>query len=215
MCYDAVIFDNDGVLTRPTLLEVEREAVRRAFSEFDVDPTTEAVDGVIHGGLTRLRRICRIHDVPTDEFWTSHEAHAAAVQRDCLENGTKPLYSDVQALDDLDHPLAVVSNNQHETIEHILDVFDLTDRFEVAFGREPTVEGARVKKPDPHYIQRAMAELGVESALYVGDSNVDVVAATRAGIDSAFIRRPHRDGYKLAADPTYELDSLDELPAVC
>ena len=37
MCYDAVIFDNDGVLTKPTLLEVQREAVRRAFDEFDVE----------------------------------------------------------------------------------------------------------------------------------------------------------------------------------
>ncbi|CQR48960.1 MULTISPECIES: HAD family hydrolase [Haloferax] len=215
MCYDAVIFDNDGVLTKPTLLEVQREAVRRAFAEFDVEPTTETVDGVINGGLTRLRRICSVHDVPVDEFWSRHETHAAATQRTCLEDGTKPLYDDVTALDDIDHPLAVVSNNQHATIEHILDVFDIGDRFEVAYGRDPTVEGARVKKPDPHYIERAMGELGVDSALYVGDSNVDVVAADRAGIDSAFIRRPHRDGYQLAAEPTYELDSLDELLAVC
>ncbi|WP_424007176.1 HAD family hydrolase [Haloferax denitrificans] len=215
MCYDAVIFDNDGVLTKPTLLEVQREAVRRAFAEFDVEPTTETVDGVINGGLTRLRRICSVHDVPVDDFWSHHETHAAATQRACLEDGTKPLYDDVTALDDIDHPLAVVSNNQHATIEHILDVFDIGDRFEVAYGRDPTVEGARVKKPDPHYIQRAMGELGVDSALYVGDSNVDVVAADRAGIDSAFIRRPHREGYELAAEPTYELDSLDELLAVC
>ncbi|RDZ64165.1 hydrolase [Haloferax sp. Atlit-12N] len=215
MCYDAVIFDNDGVLTKPTLLEVQREAVRRAFAEFDVEPTTETVDGVINGGLTRLRRICAVHDVPVDDFWSHHESHAAATQRACLENGTKPLYDDVVVLDDIDHPLAVVSNNQHATIEHILDVFDIDDRFEVAYGRDPTVEGARVKKPNPHYIERAMGELGVDSALYVGDSNVDVVAADRAGIDSAFIRRPHRDGYQLAAEPTYELDSLDELLAVC
>ncbi|ELZ92924.1 haloacid dehalogenase superfamily protein [Haloferax mucosum ATCC BAA-1512] len=215
MCYDAVIFDNDGVLTEPTLLEVEREAVRRAFAEFGVDPTTEAIDGVIHGGLTNLRRICGIHDVPVDEFWSRHEAHAATTQLECLENGMKPLYDDVHALDDIEHPLAVVSNNQHATIEHILDVFDIGDRFEVAYGRDPTVEGVRVKKPNPHYIERAMDRLGVESALYVGDSNVDVVAANRAGIDSAFVRRPHREGYQLAADPTYELDSLSELPAVC
>ncbi|KTG30543.1 HAD family hydrolase [Haloferax profundi] len=215
MTYDAVIFDNDGVLTEPTLLEVQREAVRRAFAEFDVDPTTEAIDGVIHGGLTRLRRICSVHEVSVDEFWPRHETHAAEIQLECLENGTKPLYDDVRALDELDRPLGLVSNNQHATIQHILDVYDMADHFEVAYGRDPTVEGARVKKPNPHYIERAMDRLGVERALYVGDSNVDVVAANRAGIDSAFVRRPHRDGYTLAAEPTYELDSLDELLAVC
>lgn len=215
MVYDAVIFDNDGVLTEPTLLEVQREAVRRAFAEFDVDPATEAVDGVIHGGLARLQRVCSVHEVPVDEFWTCHEDQAATLQLECLKNGSKPLYDDVRALDDIDHPLALVSNNQHATIQHILDVYDMADRFEVAYGRDPTVDGAQVKKPNPHYILRAMNRLGVEDVLYVGDSNVDVVAANRADIDSAFVRRPHRSDYALAAEPTYELDSLDELPAVC
>ncbi|MFC7202922.1 HAD family hydrolase [Haloferax namakaokahaiae] len=215
MCYDAVLFDNDGILTRPTLLEVQREAVRRAFEEFGIAPTTETVDGVLHGSLTQLRHICDVHDVPCEVFWEHHEAHAAETQRTCLENGSKPLYDDIGVLDYLDQPLAIVSNNQHATIEYILDVFGLEGHFEVAYGRDPTIDGARVKKPNPHYIERALAELGVERALYVGDSNVDIVAANRAGIDVAFIRRPHRDGYELAADPTYEFDSLDELTAVC
>ena len=47
------------------------------------------------------------------------------------------------------------------------------------------------------------------------DMEGHIVAANRAGIDSAFVRRPHRGGYTLAAEPTYELDSLDELLAVC
>ncbi len=44
---------------------------------------------------------------------------------------------------------------------------------------------------------------------------VDVLAATRAGADSAFIRRPHRDDYQLAANPTYEVESLDDVVAIC
>ncbi|QIB75960.1 HAD family hydrolase [Halogeometricum borinquense] len=215
MCYDAVIFDNDGVLTRPTATTVHREAVRAAFSEFGVEPTTEGVDSVIHGSFARVQRICEIHDVDYEAFWPRREANAAAAQAAAIERGEKTLYDDVSALSDLDRTMAIVSNNQHETVETILDAFELRDQFEVAYGRSPTVEGYRNRKPSPHYLERAIDDLDAESVLYVGDSNVDVLAATRAGADSAFIRRPHRDDYQLAANPTYEVESLDDVVAIC
>lgn len=215
MCYDAVIFDDDGVLTTPTATDVRRAAVRAAFEEFGADPTTEGVDGVVHGGLTRVRRVCEIHGVDYEAFWSRHEAKAAAAQRTAMERGEKTLYRDVSALSGLDRTLALVSNNQHETVEAVLDRFGLGDLFDVAYGRDPTVEGYRNRKPSPHYLERAVEELGADSVLYVGDSNVDVLAASRLGADSAFVRRPHRDGYRLAADPTYVVESLDEVAALC
>jgi HAD superfamily hydrolase (TIGR01549 family) len=215
MSYEAVVFDNDGVLTVPTGSEVYRAAVRTAFEEFGVDPTTEGVDGIVHGSLTRIQRVCNVHGVDHEEFWPRHEAHAAAAQREALERGIKTRYEDFDALRSLDVPLAVVSNNQQATVDHVVEVFDLDDLFEVTYGREPTIEGVRRKKPSSHYVERALEALDVESALYVGDSNVDVLAADRAGIDSAFVHRPHRADYQLAADPTHELDSLHDLPALC
>ncbi len=215
MSYEAVVFDDGGVLTVPTHTEVHREAVRAAFAEFGVEPTTEGVDGVVHGSFTRVRRVCELHGVDPEEFWPRHEAYAAAAQREALERGLKRRYDDFDALADLDVPLAVVSNQQQATVEYLVEAFGLDDLFEVAYGREPTVEGFRRTKPSSHYIERALSDLGAESALYVGDSNVDVVAADRAGIDSAFVHRPHRADYALAADPTYELESLRDLSAVC
>ncbi|MDS0293925.1 HAD family hydrolase [Halogeometricum luteum] len=208
MCYDAVIFDDDGVLTTPTAMDVHRAAVRAAFEEFGADPTTEGVDGIVHGSLTRIRRVCEIHGVDYEAFWPRREAEAAAAQRAAMERGEKTLYDDVSALSDLDRTLAVVSGNQHETVETVLDRFGVADLFDVAYGREPTVEGYRNRKPSPYYLERAVEELGA-------DSNVDVLAADRAGADSAFVRRPHRDGYRLAADPTYEVESLEEVAALC
>ena len=66
-------------------------------------------------------------------------------------------------------------------------------------------------KPETHYLERALDDLGTRSALYVGDSTADVLAAHEAGLDSAFVRRPHRDGYALPDEPTYEIDRLTEL----
>ena len=215
MSYEAVIFDNDGVLTEPTPSEVLRRAVRDAFGEFDAEPTTEGVDGVVHGGLTRIKRVCEVHGIDHEAFWPRREAHAADAQRVAMETGAKPLYDDTDAIRELDVPLGVVSNNQHATVEHVLDVYDLRDHFAVAYGREPCVDGLRRSKPSPHYLERALSDLGIESALYVGDSNVDVLTASRAGIDSACVRRPHRADYQLVAEPTYEIDSLRNLSAIC
>ncbi|PSQ14696.1 hypothetical protein BRC99_02630 [Halobacteriales archaeon QS_7_69_60] len=52
------------------------------------------------------------------------------------------------------------------------------------------------------------------SALYVGDSGSDVVAAHRAGLDSAFLRRPHVRDAELPADPTHEVETLHEVAAL-
>jgi len=58
-----------------------------------------------------------------------------------------------------------------------------------------------------------LSDLRADTALLVGDSESDVVAARNAGIDSAYIHRPHRDG-ALTVTPTYEIDSLSDLPDV-
>ncbi len=224
MSYDAVLFDNDGVLTHLTATNVWHTAVRDAFAEFDTDPADESVERIVNGDLGSVECVCTDHDVDTADFWVAYEHHAATAQRAAMEDGTKPLYDDVSSLYDLTVPLAVVSNNQHATVEHIVDVFDLDDLFSVAYGRSPSLDGFRRRKPSPHYLELALDEMGLvvgdddrsdrSSVLYVGDSNVDLIAAERAGLDSAFVRRPHRADYELAADPTHEVRSLDEVVAM-
>jgi HAD superfamily hydrolase (TIGR01549 family) len=212
--YDAVVFDNDGVLTRPTATATVRAAVRAAYRDCGVEPTAETVDAAVDGAPGRVATACANCGIDHDDFWRRREERTAAAQRRAMETGAKPLYDDVEAAVNLDVPLGVVSNNQHETVEHILRVFGLDDVFETAYGRAPDVRGMRRKKPSPYYLNRALSDLsdlGVENPLYVGDSNVDLVAASRAGVDAAFVRRPHRADYSLVRQPTHELASLSEL----
>jgi HAD superfamily hydrolase (TIGR01549 family) len=213
--YDAVVFDNDGVLTHPTREEIVREAVAETLAEFDIDADDEAFEHVYAANPDPVASLASDHGVDPERFWARRERNVAAAQRAELESGAKPLYDDFDALhalrEDLGLPLAVVSNNQHETVEHVVDVFDLDGVFQTAYGRDPTLDGLRRKKPEPHYIERALSDLGVEEALYVGDSGVDVLAADAAGLDSAFVRRPHRERYDLPAAPTYEIDGLTDL----
>jgi len=120
------------------------------------------------------------------------------------------LHDDVAALDRLEVPLGLVSNNQHATIEFLLAHHDLPD-FVTARGRRPTLDGAAARKPEPAYLEAALEELSVSDALYVGDSQKDVIAAQRAGIDSAYLRREHVADVELAAEPTFEVADLRDL----
>jgi len=209
--YDAVVFDNDGVLIELTDEQLLAEAVRDTFAEFDVTVDHERALAMATRDQPPDETLEREFDVDPERFWQRREANASAVQREAIRRGEKALYDDVAALGELDARLAVVSNNQHETVEFIVEHHGLDDHFETVYGREPTLAGARRKKPDPSYIEQALDDLGTRSALYVGDSEKDVVAAQRAGIDSAFVRRSHRADLDLGAEPTHEVRDLAEL----
>lgn len=209
--YDAIVFDNDGVLIEPTDRERLSDAVRRSFEEFDVEVEEAIVRRAVEEDRLPFDEVRDEYGLDPEEWWSRREALATEIQREEIRTGLKPLYADVEALHDLDHTLAVVSNNQHATIEFILDHHGLHGHFETYYGRDPTVDGALCKKPDPDYIERALDDLGTTNALYVGDSEKDVVAADRAGIDSAFLRRPHRADLQLSVEPTGEFADLRSL----
>ncbi|RRJ31594.1 HAD family hydrolase [Halocatena pleomorpha] len=209
--YDAVVFDNDGVLIERTDRQRLIEAVYNSFDEFDVTADEAFVQRCIHEDRVPIDEVYDRYGLDPEEWWPRQEAHATAVQRVDIRTGRKALYSDVDALRDLTHTLGLVSNNQHKTIEFILNHHGLMDRFETYYGREPTVVGAHRKKPNPHYINRALDDLNTNAALYVGDSEKDIIAAERAGIDSAFLRREHRLDLSLSAEPTYEFPGLRSL----
>jgi len=209
--YDSIVFDNDGVLIEPTDRERLYEAVRKSFDHFDVVAAEAIVRRAVEEDDLPFDDVRDTHGLDPAEWWSRREAAAVEIQREEIRSGTKALYGDVEALFELDHTLAIVSNNQHETIEFIVEHHELHEHFETYYGRDPTVEGAGRKKPDPHYVERALEELGTTDALYVGDSEKDVVAAERAGIDSAFLRREHRRDLTLSVDPTYEFVDLRAL----
>ncbi|APX96678.1 HAD family hydrolase [Natronorubrum daqingense] len=209
--YDAVVFDNDGVLTTPTDRSALLEAMDEAFDAVDVrEPPDHHRETLLSPSVDSLQTIAAAHDVDPRALWSAREDAAIAAQLAEIEAGRKRLYDDIDALEDLETPTGIVSNNQHETIGNIVDHYGL-DSFEIWYGREPSLEGIERKKPTPYYLERALADLEADDALYVGDSWVDIAAADAAGVDVAFIRRKHRREYELERVPTYEIEGLGEL----
>lgn len=215
--YDAVVFDNDGVLVGRTPFDTLREAAWDAFVSLGVDdPDLAHVDDVAVGvDPATLADICDRYGVDPGEFWRIRDETASAAQVAAARKGQKTPYDDVDALRYLDASLGVVSSNQQATVDAILDHFGLAGQFEVAYGREPSIVSLSRKKPSPYYIERALEDLDAETAIFVGDNETDVRAADNAGIDSAFVRRPHRRSIELSCQPTYEIDDLHDLVSIC
>ncbi|MFW6017844.1 MAG: HAD family hydrolase [Halapricum sp.] len=211
--YDAVIFDNDGVLLELTGMPPHYEGAREAFAAVGVDdPADEDVEAMSLGvTVPDLQRVCERYDLDPETFWRARDRELARIQQAEMRAGRKEPYDDIDALSALDLPLGVVSSNQDATVTFAFEYFDIDRYFETVYGRPPTVESLRRKKPEPYYLQQALSDLDARDALYVGDSETDIQAAHAAGIDAAFLRRPHRADAVLSSTPDYEVTGLDEI----
>lgn len=212
--YGAVLFDNDGVLVHPPSSETQAAAVRDAFREVGVNAPADEHVAYLTGGVTvdGLRELADGYGVDHETLWDARERHDGRSQRAAFEAGDRCAYEDAAAVADVPGPRGVVSNNHHTTVEFVLEFFELHQAFDTCYGREMTVESLELKKPNTHYLDRALADLDATSALYVGDSETDLIAAHRTGLDSAFVRREHNRELELSVSPTYEVESLAALP---
>lgn len=216
--YDAVIFDSDGVLVRPPTDDVQAEATTAAFEAMGIETVDRAIVDELCDGVPaeRVRELCRRYDLEPEPFWTAWEDHDERSQFRRFRDGTRGPYDDLEAVEQLEQPCGIVSNNHHTTIEFVLEYFDLEHLFETYYGREKTLESLALQKPNGHYLERALADLDVEAgrALYVGDSECDVLAAHRTGMDSAFVRRDHCRDVVLSEAATYDVAGLDAIPQI-
>ena len=209
--YEAIVFDNDGVLVEPSDRAVIVDAVVDTFRAFGVEVERSVEERTVEEGVD-LTAFAREHGLNPEALWHHRELTVSLAQQAHTRDGGKQVYDDVAALADIECPLGLVSNNQHATIEFLL-AYHALPAFETAQGRTPTLAGAGSRKPNPDYLQQALDELGTSDALYVGDSETDIVAAHRAGVDAAFLRREHVAETALSVDPELEVETLRELVA--
>ena len=209
MGYDGLLLDHDGVIVTLGERDALTRAAEAALADAGVAPTADLVQ-TLHFSVDseELLAIADRLDRDPATLWRHRDDRVAEALTAEARAGRKAPYEDATVLRSVGCPVGVVSNNQTRVVEFVLDHFDLRAAIETVHAREPTMASLERKKPSPTFLEEAMTALDVANPLYVGDSASDVVAGHRAGLDVAFIRRPHRDGHQLGVEPTYEVADL-------
>ncbi len=176
----AVVFDLDGTLL-DTLQDLA-DAVNYALRSCKLpERTTEEVRQFVGNGVETLMMRSVLDGKDNPAFEKAYAAFKAYYQEHCRDF-TKP-YPDIMfLLEELKQRqirMAIVSNKPDGAVKELNQEY-FKDYTQTAIGE---MEGV-ARKPAPDTVEKALAELGVEktNAVYVGDSDVDIMTAENAGV---------------------------------
>lgn len=203
-----IIFDLDGTLL--DTLDDLHAAVNHTMAQFNCPPRTlEEVRQFVGNGVDQLVRLSlpgKDTDPDVDEVIAAYRSYYNA---HCQER-TGPYAGIPEALSALatEYPLAVVSNKPDSAVkplcwEYFGPLYSLGER-----------QGTP-RKPAPDMVLKAMAAIGVEKCVYVGDSEVDILTAKNAGVPCLSVTWGFRDEDALrAAGAHYFCRTPHDLPQV-
>ena len=174
---DTVLFDLDGTLLNT--LDDLCDSTNFALAEFGYPARTlEEVRGFVGEGVRLLieRALPDSAKEKTDEVLAAFEAHYDKNK----ENKTKPYAGITEMLGEVcaKYKTAIVSNKYGKAVEELKTKLFPTVMLGLGEG------GGRKKKPAPDMPEYALEKLGSnkKSAVYVGDSDVDVATARNSGL---------------------------------
>ncbi len=198
-----ILWDLDGTLLN-TLGDLTA-SVNFALAACGLPARTEAeVRGFIGNGVAALMERA-VGDVSRPEALDVFRAHYEA---HCREK-TAPYPGIPEALADLgaEFPMAIVSNKVDSAAKNLCAAFFPGV---LAIGETPDCP----RKPAPEMVFRAMRELGVRRAVYVGDSDVDLATAANAQLPCLSVTWGFCDRARLAGcGAVYFCCDPAELPA--
>lgn len=183
--YDTVIFDLDGTLLNT--LEDLADGVNHVMEENGYPKRTlEEVRHFVGNGIRRLMEQAVPESVTGDEFERVFEEFRSYYTEHC-QIKTRAYDGIMQLLDTLKkqgYDMAIVSNKNHAAVCELNEIY-FKEYINVAIGQK---DGIR-KKPAPDTVIQALKELGKEkeTAIYVGDSEVDFATAENTGMDCVLV----------------------------
>ena len=207
MNYDTVIFDLDGTLLNT--LEDLADAVNVVMkaNEFP-QRTIEEVRCFVGNGIRRLMELAVPEHVTGEQFEKVFEQFKTYYTDHC-QIKTRAYDGIMELLENLQregYAMAIVSNKNHAAVRELNEIY-FEKYIKVALGQK---DGIR-KKPAPDTVLQALKELGKEkeSAIYVGDSEVDFLTAQNTGMDCVLVTWGFRTTGELQA---YEPKAFIERP---
>ncbi len=170
-----ILFDLDGTLL--STLEDLTDAVNETLRHFGCpERTQDEVRQFIGNGAANLVRLS-LPGLETDPSLETALAYYQDFYSTHSQIKTRPYDGILEALEEVkkDFPVAVVSNKPDRATKPLVRKYFGEDIF--ALGENPSCP----RKPAPDMLYQAMAAIGVERCVYVGDSEVDVITAGNAG----------------------------------
>ncbi len=187
----AIVFDMDGTLL-DTLQDLTN-AVNVALGRYELPEKTVAeVCKVVGNGARNLMKGVVPEGEKHPDFEVIFEDYKTYYAAHCEEE-TKPYEGILELLQELkkrNYKMAVVSNKPDGAVKILAEKY-FPGCFQVAIG---DMEGYQ-RKPAPDLVYKALEELGVkkEEAIYVGDSDVDLMTAMNAELPCVSVTWGFRD----------------------
>ena len=175
----AIIFDLDGTLL--DTLDDLTASVNAAMAACGLPPhSRDEVRNFVGNGVMRLIERCVEGGQQNPQFKKADGTFRLHYATHCQEQ-TAPYEGIIQLLGKLriqGVPVAVVSNKFDAAVKKLCDAY-FSGLIPVAIGEKDGIN----KKPAPDTVLAALKQLKmpVESAIYVGDSEVDIQTAHNAG----------------------------------
>lgn len=178
--YETVIFDMDGTLLNT--LEDLADAVNYALRQMQMpERTLDEVRNFVGNGVRRLMELAVPDGFANPKFENTFAVFKQYYGVHCNDK-TRAYDGVLSLLHDLKedgYALAIVSNKLDSAVKELAEIY-----FE---GIVPVVIGEMsgiIKKPAPDMVYKALEELQMpaETAVYVGDSEVDIMTAKNAGL---------------------------------
>jgi phosphoglycolate phosphatase len=200
------VFDLDHTLIRSPLDLAAMALDMRGHLEHHCGPLPTKPDRYRVGELLHwCRANAPVHETPLLEIALDHERRA--VVNAALEPGAREAVEGARAAGYL---TAVWTNNAREVTAVALERFATFLELDLVVTRDEM----RALKPDPDGWRVIAAHFGAhQDAVVVGDSWVDGVAATAAGIPFVAYRPNEADMVRWKLEPVARLDDLADLPA--
>ena len=202
-----ILFDLDGTLL--DTLDDLHNAVNHTMTQFGCPTRTrEEVRHFVGNGVDHLIRLSLPGKADDPDFDTVCAAYRSYYNAH-TQDKTAPYPGILDALKELaaEYPVAVVSNKPDTAVKLLCqDYFGPI----YALGQRSDIP----RKPAPDMLFHAMAAIGIERCIYVGDSEVDVLTAKNAGIPCLSVTWGFRDKDTLAeAGATHYCSDPADLPA--
>ena len=208
-----IVFDLDGTLvdTAPDLAGSLNHCLSRIG--FPPLPLEIIRPHAGHGAQAMLREAYRLVERPlgaeelaeqTACFLQHYEAHIA-VESALFPGGLAML----DRLSEAGLTLAICTNKTERLARRLLDEMELATRFSAICGGDTF----SARKPDPIHLLGTIEQAGSQaaSAIMVGDTNTDILAARAAGVPSILVLFGYDPGSEARSGATRSIERFEDL----